>query len=557
MAPLALSLAVEGPLRFGDLLAVVATQRSEGNGDRGLKMSTIKKLLPLFALAGIGGLGAGGYFYYRHVESSEKRQREQLFADVSQCLLGKPIASEAEALAEITSLEARTAHRPPEMRGNGWPARCADRSRDLMTAVRNATFIDKDAKISILDGVDALTKAIDNQPKDHGSLSGYVAAFWRDAPKLGLAMAPSSNVPGPARPLILEGSPALPFSEILPLDGGPEWSFLAERKDKPGAVGICAPTDAGLACKDFPGDGHVRSSGLWQSTDFIPLGANAKLLLLHGGVLEDTGLRDTPFVYADASGTIMAIARYPDSPTERELSVKVYGKKAKSVNLAEALAEVTGLPDDAARKASLVGPNIFIDGPTLFRIPVLDHGKLGAAVQIRDVGGGEWHGACLTGTTFVLERSDVASSQLFFDDKKILGFVPHAAPLGTCGRTGETWSRSGVVCRPTGCHDPVPAPLRALLPFGTAVGTIGDRIVIAFAAHSGKGLLVRVAGDGDLEGTPDTVVTDHSEIEKTPRVAVFSGTRGALVFAEIADEVLGVRVGQDGKIAPIVVDWKN
>jgi hypothetical protein len=520
-------------------------------------MSTVKKLIPLFVLLG-GGAAGGGYLYYQHLEKVDKTHREQLFADLSQCLLGKPIPGDADALAEISALEARTAHRPLEMRGAGadaWPTRCSERANYLTGAIRDSSFIDQDAKVSLLEKVDALEKEIEKQPKQHASLTGYVAALFRDAPKLGLGMAAQSTVPGPPRPNVMDGDAHLTLAEILPIDGGPEWAFLTEKQDKSAALGICRQAPDGLVCKDFHGEGTVSAVGTWASPDFISVADGEHLLVLHDGQAVQTGLRPSKDVYVDASGTVFSIGAEPMS-SDRKLIVKPMGKPAKSAPLADALSAFSELPEEAAGGARILGPSLIVSGPSLWRIPMLEGAKLGKPI---DIGGGKAglvRGGCRSGATFIMEVVEPAAAFVFFDEQHVLGRVPETSSLQSCGRSGEMWERGNRMCTPSGCHDPIPAPLRALLPFETGVGFAGAHVVSVWGVPSGQGILVRVAGDNDLADTPDTLILDKTNIEKPPRTAVFGGPTTALVFAEIDDQVVGVNVTAEGKIQPIHVDWK-
>lgn len=515
-------------------------------------MASLKKLAPLLALGAVIAAAGGGFAYYEHLEKQDGEKREQLFADLSACLMGKVLTSDADALADYAAQEAWTMHRPPEMRGKAqggpWPDRCGARVHAMIDAARDSAFLDKDTKVAQLDAFGILAKDLDAQEKQRTPCAGDVASLWRQANEQHWSMASSSTVAGPQRPSVMAGGAEAPFASLLPLEGGPEWAFLTEPKDK-GPLGFCSLTATGLKCVELKGEGHVSVAGPWESPSFIPLLEGGELVLLHDGARELTGIKGAARdAYVDGGGTIYALSY----DSEVQLSIKALGKKARQRSLSESFSGYDVLPEGAADRARLVGRSLLVasDGG-VFLMPIDDKGAVGTPRRIEGARGNVGS-VCRSGPSIVVRLT--TGTVLFLDDQ---GDAKTLSAQGsvTCGKSGEVWV-GAQLCRATGCHDPLPASIRERLHESAAVGLVGDEVVTAWLVSAGRGMLARVAPDGDASDTPDVVIAPKTDVEPHQRVAIFGGPTAALALAETKSGLIGAHITADGKVEPIRLDPK-
>lgn len=516
-------------------------------------MASLKKLAPLLALGATVAVGAGGFAYYKHLETRDRQKREQLFADLGQCLVGRVVTSDAEILADYASLEAWTMHRPPEMRGKAqggaWPDRCGARAHALMDAARDSAFIDKDTKVAQLDAVGILANDLDAQEKKRSPCAGDVASLWRQAGEQHWAMATSSTVAGPSRPTMMDGAPETPFASLLPLEGGPEWAFLTAPRDK-GPLGFCTLGATGLSCTELKGDGHVNVAGAWESASFIPVLSGGELQLLHDGVMENAGIKGFAFeAYAERDGTLYALVADGE---KRSLAIKRLGKKAKLTSLDDAISAFTGFGEGTAERSRLVGKGVLVPGDQGWsRFPILDNGSVGDPARLEGAQG-TISTLCRTGPSIAVQFG-VTNVAYLFDGP----VVSRRAVLGgiKCGEAGELWS-SGQLCTAKDCHDPLPTSIRERLHESGAVGLAGDKVVTAWLVSAGRGMLARVAPDGDASDTPDVVIAPKTDVEDHQRVAIFGGPKGAIALAETKSGLIGAHITSDGKVEPLRIDKK-
>ena len=523
-------------------------------------MASFKKMAPLVALGATAALGAGGFFFYRHLEHGDEDARKQRFADLSACLLGRSVTSDAEALEDFASLEAWTFERPPEMRGKAdggaWPDRCGEKAQAFSNSVRDSAFIDKETKVAMLDAISVLATDLSTQATKRTPCAGDVASLWRKALDLKVEMAATSTVKGPSRPSVMDGSADLPFASVLPIEGGTEWIFLAEKKGKDAPIGVCTVTTDGLACKNLTGDAHVSAGGMWASTSFVPLVHRDKLQLLHDGAITDVQRGVVNDAYADTDGTVYAVVL--DRSGNRKLLVKAFDQKASMASLDEAILALPSLelPSDAASSARFVGTNLVVRARDhLYRVPVTPQAKLGEPVAL-DAPVDEMGNVCRSGDSFVVSFPAPGQRHALFVTSTYEAKLMTFEGVARCGASGEFWNTKEQECRPGGCHDPIPASVRGLLPDTAAVGLAGDKVVTAWLVPAGRGMLARVATDGGTDDLPDVVIAKKTDVEEHRRVAIFGGPKGALVMAETKSGLIGAHVGADGKVAPLAVDWK-
>lgn len=518
----------------------------------------MKKALPFVILALIAAFFGGGYFLYKRTEDKQRAAREQAFADLSQCLLGEPIASGDDTINGISQTQARVAHLPDLARGGvdgkPWPQRCTMQTSLMMDAVRESSMMDDGPKREILKTLDELKKDLEASDAQKKYLPSTVLPVWRAAEKAKLLVAPSSSVQGPPRPAVMDGSAELPFTSLFPVRGGKRWAFLVERKGKAGSYAVCAQGDAGMKCKEFSADGGVQAEGYWESEDFLPVLVDGKSGILHDGkITEIPGDLVRGDSYVDDKGTFygLAFGTGDEDMNKVYLSVRAFGKSAKRIELDEILKDQ--LPESVMLSAGtyLLGRSLLItSGPDVLQVPFDEKGKLGKPSKIAPVSrGGFW--ACRTGKGFVI----ASGSSLYFEEGgKWSPAVSSQSGALQCAPNGVV--RGFEICTTGGCSEPLSKQEQeAFLLAGQLPewAPMGDKLVMAWAAKEGAGLF---ASTRALKGglPEDTVFAEHI-VEKSPAMGLFADDAGAIVVSEVEGRVLGAKIGTDGKVKPLAVSF--
>lgn len=517
-----------------------------------------KKALPFVILALIAAFFGGGWFLYKRTEDKQRIAREQSFADLSQCLLGEPIASGDDTINGISETQARVAHLPDLARGGvdgkPWPQRCTLQVSNMMDAVRESSMMDEAQKRDLLKVLDELGKELESSDAQKKYLPSTVLPVWRAAEKAKLLVAPSSSVAGPPRPAVMKGSAELPFTTLLPVRGGPRWVFLVERKEKSGSYAVCAQKPEGLACKPFASEGSVSAGGNWESEDYLPVSVDGKAGLVHDGKIQELpGETLHGDAYVDEKGTFYGLAFVTDASEVQKLmlSVHPFGKGAKRIDLAEILKEQ--LPESVMLEAGtyVLGRSLLItSGPDLLQVPFDEKGKLGKPSTIGPRGQGGVD-ACRIASGFVI----AAGSSLYFQDGSKWS-KPVNSPQGPIQCTPGAVVRGFQYCTTSGCTEPLSKVEQdAYLLAGPLPdwAVLGDKLVMAWAAKEGAGLFasVRALKGGQPE---DTVFAEHI-VEKSPAMGLFADPNGAIVVSEVEGRVLGAKIGTDGKVGPLAVSF--
>jgi hypothetical protein len=255
-----------------------------------------------FGFLAVAVAAGGGYYLYGRAQQKDQDKIGQSFADLSQCLAGKPITADGEIVVEVSTLEGRLAHRPAELRtlsdGSKWPSTCAPHARAIYDIVHASSKFDRDAKGKLLAELEALEKAASSEDPAGAAMPGKAASLWRAMQENGVEMAKQSSSPTPPSIQRSDVTGDLPFAQLLPLDGGLVPQFLIEtpRKKDPnapdagaadswgrrdadteGRVSLCTFAEGTLTCKKIPGSEVYTPVGRWASADFVPLGVDGEL----------------------------------------------------------------------------------------------------------------------------------------------------------------------------------------------------------------------------------------------------------------------------------------
>ncbi len=541
-------------------------------------MSSVKKFVPVAVLLGVGAMVGGGVYAYKRAVGKQQEAREQAFADLSQCLLGEVVVSGDDTINGLNATQNRLGHRPDSTRGvvDGapWPQRCGGQARKMMDAVRDSSFMDDHPKREMLKVLDVLAKDLEAKGATEIYLAGSVLQVWRQAEKAGIAMGKSSSIVGPPKPALMEGGNAaaeLPFSTILPVRGGPQWHFLAERKDKVGTIASCATSKEGLTCAEFAFDGSLNPVGTWSDAQRLPVWDGKKLSILTGGKLEEISLdiAGEPRVHVDDKGSVYALGTiFANEEVKLSLAVRHEGKKVKSVALEKALEKASEGAGADAVTAVLVGSNVVIrrtmaDGYSgelqMFAIDV--DLSLGKPVPIKTDGSpNSVPSVCRVGDSFALQADRRQTRLHFFDGQKWTGPVKSDAPGFDCSAAGGVWLAQRTYCRPSGCidafakedEDAFMAAIKAV-PDSTFSG---DKLVNVWSVKEGHGTMVRVGAPGDAKSAEETLIYERSDPKGGGQDGAFGDKHGAWVLSEIEGRVIGAHVTPDGKVGPIKVSSK-
>lgn len=521
--------------------------------------------------------GGGGYYLYSRSQQKDQNRIGQSFADLSQCLAGKLVATDGEIVLEISTLEGRLAHRPAELRtlgdGSKWPSTCAPHARAIYDIVHASSSYERDAKGKLLAELDALEKAAAAEDPAGAALPGKAASLWRVMQENGIAMAKQSSSPTPPSIQRSDVQGDLPFAQLLPLDGGPVPQFLIEmpRKKDPnapdagapdtwgreppdpeGRVSLCAFADGTLTCKKIPGPEVYTPVGRWASTAFVPLGVDGELGLFDGTKVTRLGIQ-APLahdVFVDGKGTVFALdCTGPrgrcliDSAT---LLVKPVDGAAKRKDLVTVLEPIKD--DVSSTDVVLYRDALYFAGRPAARAPLSAEGKI-ASGSIQKLGVDldfVPRQTCVSDGTIVAYQG---KGQIFFTDKSAI--VAPGGPLLRCYPGGYASTSDLEICNAEGCKLAIPEDMKKRLPDNAVVGRVGDRNALLWSAKGAKGVLLQFLGADPKKLEPEIVLAEKSVDRQF--LAIIGTKDGALVFWEHDKAPRGVFVAPDGKVAPIKI----
>jgi hypothetical protein len=520
-------------------------------------MSTLKKVLPFAALLGIAGVFGGTYAIYASTKARQEKARRDAFADLSMCLLGERVASGDDTINGITANQARVAHMLDDRRGvidgKPWPQRCAQHSTALMDAVRASSLLDEAAKTDLLKVTDELAKELAAPRAQDSYLARGVLALWRSAEKAGLLIGETSDVAGPPRPTLLEGSADVSFSSMYLVPGGPQWAFLVERKDKPNTLGACSIGKDDLECREFATEGFIKNGCTWDSIDHLPIVEDRSLKILERGKRIEVGsiAASHDECHVDAEGNFFGLV----SSFDRRFLFRAAGKELEEKRLDELLEVEESAPIVAA---FIVGTHLVIDrSGALEAYPLgpkgvqkkgkIDLGKSPSSAYTFARAGKNW---------FLQTVSD-ATTQRVFDGAKLGAPIAATSPfLGTLA-SGHSFT-STQLCDAERCQSWMENAEAQAFRDATgqipAKGVFGANLVLGWAAKEGQGVLMRISKLGDPASAKEVLISERSDPKKTI-VLVYGDDDGAVIFAEIEKRVVGARVKADGSVGPMVLRW--
>lgn len=534
-------------------------------------MSAATKGIAIGVLVLLAGGAGGGFYLYRKSGETQKTKREQAFADVSQCLFGERVEAPDTAATAMTGMQARGAHladaaRWPES-GIAWPQRCASNAEDLIVAVRESSFLEAEPKRILLKEADALLTDLKKPDAQAAFLQRSVVALWRAAEQNQLRMAASSTVVGPP-PTVRAGisfdALELPFANILPVENGPVWHFLATRKGKKDALATCVPTETGLSCKEFKSDDAFLPRGTWDSAAYIPQTLEPSLRVLVDGKLEDPGLPNPNSVHVDDKGTVYAlVSSYDTDKSENvtKIHIKPRDKEAIVVRVDKAAAK-HDLKD--VLPLQLVGQGLVARALSpkerVLRFPIAADGTFGAPKEIPGMT------FCRAGQRYVFSAFEGERATLVFLEGDTLGNevnIPKTedgAGRTKCSASGAVQIGARILCRTTGCIEVFDDAGFTLFMKNVQtkpiIDMVGDRIVYTWGAKDGSGLLVHVGDPGFTAAGKDVLVVDKTGGKGPQQMGVFGSDKFALAIAEVEDKLVGFVINANGEVSAAKVDWK-
>ncbi|MBL8741427.1 MAG: hypothetical protein JNK04_10045 [Myxococcales bacterium] len=535
-------------------------------------MSALKRSIPFLILGGVAAMVGGGVYAYNRAETNQKRQRDQAFTDLSQCLMGDIVASGDDTLNKISRIQNRAAHRGDEASGessgSAWPGRCATITRDMSDSVRTSSFLDETAKRDLLKELERLQKDLEQPSALTADLGLPILALWRVAEKHKVEVTRSSNVEGPPIVPSLENADKaiMPFSGIQTIANGPAWAYLVNGVG-PNKHGVCSLTGDALACKVFEHEGGFYPIGTWSSPTAIPFGDGQGNVLLFDGaklVKVETKFSGTdPRLHVSENGTLyMAGTAFVGEEVQQRLVVRTAAGKMKSANLEKALDKASEGAGRDAITATILGENVLIrrtaeDGVKgeLQLFPIGEDATLTEGEKMPRQGNLDTlPSICRVAAGFALDLSVRQTTLMFYDKGRWSGPMTSAWKGLGCAPSG-VWVGNREVCNPSGCSEAIDwseiesfQKMMGTLPASTK---IGDKLVIAWSAREGSGLMVRVS---DKKKTASEVFVSETS-SKSAIPEVIADTDGALVFGETGSDkkLVGVRVKADGSVVPLAV----
>lgn len=275
----------------------------------------------LFAILGVGTVVVVGGAIAAVVvqDRAAKAALSSSSADLSMCLFGQAVPpSEPPArrlrAGQLAAMGLSEVERSTD--GQAWPQRCGVIAQDLMESAKSAGLASKDDDTDLVDRADALAKALKAPAAQFADLSSAVDGTWAAMAKAGLAVEASKKVAGPpavAKPLELASlgeaaalsTTSFAFSSIqMSPYSGDVIHLLVQDAGVPRSPFVCTVDGGPIRCRPLPGElgkgqkrlvlvgtaatgawpllmaGKDGDQGLWRSdtgvkiADVAPLGAS-------------------------------------------------------------------------------------------------------------------------------------------------------------------------------------------------------------------------------------------------------------------------------------------
>lgn len=275
----------------------------------------------LFTILGVGAVVVvGGAVAAVVIQDRAARARlASSSADLSMCLFGQPVPpSEPPArrlrAGQLAAMGLSEVERSTD--GQAWPQRCGVIAQDLMESAKSAGLASKEDDADLVDRADALAKALKAPAAQFADLSSAVDGTWAAMAKAGLGVEASKKVAGPpavAKPLAIASlgeaaalsTASFAFSSIqVSPYSGDVIHLLVQDAGVPRAPFVCTVDGGPIRCRPLPGElgkgqkrlvmigtaatgawpllmaGQDGDQGLWRSdtgvkiADVAPLGAS-------------------------------------------------------------------------------------------------------------------------------------------------------------------------------------------------------------------------------------------------------------------------------------------
>jgi hypothetical protein len=275
-----------------------------------------------------------------------------------------------------------------------------------------------------------------------------------------------------------------------------------------------------------------------------------------------------PRLHVSENGSVYMVGTaFVGEEVKQLLAVRSANGKTKTVSLEKALERASEGAGADAMTATILAENVLIrrtaeDGMKgellLFAISedakLTEVGKMPAQGSVDMV-----PSICRMAEGFALDLSVRQTTLMFFDKGKWSGPLTSARRGLACTPTGVSVGNQEL-CSPSGCREVVSA--EQIQSFEKLSGTsprstkLGDKVVLAWYAREGSGVMVRVGPASGKGPASEVFVSDTSQKYGAPNV--YGDGNGALVFGQLGSDnkLVGVRVKADGSVVPLAVTLK-